>query len=447
MKQLENISKLTGRYYCFCIVVRINQIQVAPGINVGNDERNENTVENLIEYREAIRKAIPDARITIAFSHDALTDESPNFVAIREKAREYYLKYGDDITYMLGAYFSGAYSPRSEIKSHVDDAIRLLKAFLGKDYLPKSIVGGFIPSDVIEHIASLGIHTVQGVIFSQYAIDNQDGDGSMCYPYYPSREHFCKPAQGSSDFIDAVVFDGWTVDFICASRVGLEQGKYNSRMGCGPIETVGAYGKELGVEIMVRSAAQMLEESYALNGNFGYSCAIWELCLIHKNMNCHMNGMDGETVKDFFEKLKKAFPDISVIPFGELGEKFRNAYKDNDELCYVFRHKGIGVGGSDADVQIEWYMNSLFRLAVRTDLTTNERRVIDFTDYTKSACEPPDSNYHEGIIHRNWSLLGDINQKGLRNQDTPVPVEELSEEQKKLVLRAENKFGIKILGR
>ena len=38
---------IQGRYFCFTIVVRINQIEVAPGINLGVDERSENTVENL----------------------------------------------------------------------------------------------------------------------------------------------------------------------------------------------------------------------------------------------------------------------------------------------------------------------------------------------------------------------------------------------------------------
>ncbi len=45
---------MQGRYFCFTIVVRVNQIEVAPGINVGVDERRENTVENLVKYRTAI---------------------------------------------------------------------------------------------------------------------------------------------------------------------------------------------------------------------------------------------------------------------------------------------------------------------------------------------------------------------------------------------------------
>ena len=90
-------------------------------------------------------------------------------------------------------------------------------------------------------------------------------------------------------------------------------------------------------------------------------------------------------------------------------------------------------------------MNSLFRLAIKTDLKTGEQRVIDFTDYTKPAFEPPDSNYREGVVFRNWSLLGDINQKGLREQDKPIPLEELNAHQKELINLAEKKFNLKIL--
>ena len=434
---------LTGRYFCFCIVVRVNQIEVAPGVNIGHDERRENTVENLIAYREAIRAADPDARITIAFSHEALTDPSENFAALRKKAKEYHLLYGDDITYMLGAYFSGAYSRRREINAHVDAALELLRGFMGKDYLPGAIVGGFVPAGVMEHIADLGIHTVQGIIFSQYSIDCQDGDGSPCYPYFPSKEHFCKPAQSEEDFIDVVVFDGWTVDFINATVPGIANG-CNSRMGCGPLETYLPFGRETGEEIILKTAGQMFEESYALNGNFGFAAAIWELCLIQKN-GIHGLEIDGGDITDLFREMKRRFPGVKLVSYGELGEAFRKAHKNNDDLCYVFKHKGIGIGGSDRNTQIEWFMNARFRMALRTDLSTGERRVIDFTDYTKPASEPPDSNYREGIVNRNWSLLGDLNQKGLRPQDTPVSPEELTARQKDLISAAEKQFGIRIL--
>ena len=46
----------------------------------------------------------------------------------------------------------------------------------------------------------------------QHNIDGGGADGSPSYPFYPSTEHFCKPAQGKSDFIDCVNLDGWTMD-------------------------------------------------------------------------------------------------------------------------------------------------------------------------------------------------------------------------------------------
>lgn len=61
---------------------------------------------------------------------------------------------------------------------------------------------------------------MQGNIWSQYAIDGQDGDGSIIYPYYPSKEHFCKPAQNDNDFIDCINLDGWTVDFVAGRMQG-----------------------------------------------------------------------------------------------------------------------------------------------------------------------------------------------------------------------------------
>ena len=70
----------------------------------------------------------------------------------------------------------------------------------------------------------------------QHNIDGGGADGSPSYPFYPSTEHFCKPAQGKSDFIDCVNLDGWTMDFICARRSG-QTGHgidgYNSRRGVG----------------------------------------------------------------------------------------------------------------------------------------------------------------------------------------------------------------------
>ena len=431
-------KKLTGRYYCFTIVVRLNQIEVAPNVYLGFDERAENTPENLKKYREAIAKAIPEAKITIAFSHSALIDQSAQYQELRRLAKGYAEKYGDDITYVVGGYFVGAYCPRKEAKKHIDEALLLLEKMMGKGYKPRSIIGGFLPAEILQHLAERDIHVAQGNIFSQYYVDNQDGDGSICYPYYPSKEHFCKPAQGEEDFIDCVNFDGWTVDFLCATYCGGNEEGYNSRMGCGPIETLRPYGEEKGIQIMLNTVDQMLGDNYARNGDFGLAASIWELCLMEKNGSHAMN-IDGETVYTFFEKLHEKYPDIQVITLGELGEKFRSTYKNNKGLHYHFIHRGTGVGGSPSDQQITWYMNEKFRMALKKDLQTNEEKVIDFTDYTQHYCEPEDSDYVKGESNRSWSLLGEINQKNLRPQDKPIPFEKLSERQKELFFSLEKR--------
>lgn len=435
---------MKGRYFCFTIVIRVNQIEVAPGVNLGVDERRENTLENLIKYRESIFRADPSARVTFALSDAALRDESENFRNIRAQLREYYEKFGDDVTYMLGAFFSAAYEKRAQICANVHSALCLLKDFMGPEYRPQAIVGGFVASDVIRYIAEVEhIHVVQGNIFSQYAVDNQDGDGSICYPYYPSKEHFCKPAQGDEDFIDCVNLDGWTVDFINATYCGVTKEGYNSRMGCGPIETLRPFGVEKGIEIMLVSADQMLGENFGRNNGFGYATAIWELCLKQRDGHHQMN-IDETTVTAFLSALKKKYPDLKIVPFGEVGESFRKEHPDNRQLHYEFVHQGIGFGGSLENVRLYWYMNKYFRLCIREDIQRGTKKVIDFTDYTKQAAEPEDSDYRIGKIQRNWSLLGDINQKGLREQDKPIDFVRLSEAQKELIGRAEKEFGFTV---
>ena len=107
--------------------------------------------------------------------------------------------------------------------------------------------------------------------------------------------------------------------------------------------------------------------------------------------------------------------------------------------------RGIGVDDSAADREIRWYMNGKFRLAILRDLNTGEEKVVDFTDYTKRCAEPADADYRKGVVHRNWSILGDINQKRTRPQDAPVAVEELTARQKRLIAEFERRTGRPIL--
>ena len=280
-------------------------------------------------------------------------------------------------------------------------------------------MAGFLSAKNQEYLATKeGIHVCQGNIWSQYAIDNQDGDGSVCYPYYPSKEHFCKPAQGKEDFIDCVNLDGWTMDFLAARREGLSYDEgFNSRMGVGPIETFGWFGYETGLKEMMHTTAIHYDKGFKLNG-FAWVTNCWELSL----------KFDYQGLTSWLSEINKRWPDVKFITQGEFGLIWRAENKNND-FNYRFNETGSGIGGSDADKEINWYMNKKFRLAILKDLNTKEEKIIDFTRYDIKAEEP------ESGSTRNWTLFGDINQKQTRDQDKPIPISKLSKEQKAIIMQ------------
>ena len=275
-------------------------------------------------------------------------------------------------------------------------------------FRPKSVLAGFMAAENQQYLAEKeGIHVCQGNIWSQFSIDNQDGDGAVSYPFYPSKEHFCKPAQGKDDFIDCVNLDGWTMDFLAARRDGFADG-FNSRMGVGPIETLHAYGKLVGLTQMMHTTAVHYDRGFELNG-FAWVTNCWELSL----------PIDVSGLKDWLNEIKRNWPDVKFITQGEFGLLWREHYKDNS-FNYRFEQKGSGIGGSDYNLKISWFMNKDFRLAITKDWQRNGREnVIDFTNYTQKAEEPAN-------MTRKWSLLGEINQKQSRPQDKPKPINELS---------------------
>ena len=149
-------------------------------------------------------------------------------------------------------------------------------------YVLVSIVAGFLAAENLHYLADAeGIHHVcQGTIGSQYGIDNGDRDGSISYRYYPSREHGCKLVQGGGDFLDCVNLAGWTCDFLCARRCGVDGG-FNSRLGVGPIESYRNLGVETGMAEVMAVTANHFDDGFA-NG-FGWVAHCWEIGLV-KNL-------------------------------------------------------------------------------------------------------------------------------------------------------------------
>ena len=397
-----------GRYLTHVSVVRVNQIEVTPTRNIGEDEAADNRPERIRSRRDAFARGCPDGKMTWAISWLALHDDRKEYQEARKLLASYHHHYGDEITFIPGGYFAPMYDTREHIRQTIHDALGLVSNMVGGGYRPQCLVAGFMDAENQRLLASdEGIHVCQGEIWSQHGIDNGDGDGGICYPYYPSREHYLKPAQGPADFIDCVCLDGWTCDFLTARREGF-QGGFNSRLGVGPIETVGNLGTAVGRKEMLDTTAMHFDRGHALNG-FGWVTSIWETSIGHD-----------EDLTWWLQAVRERWPDTQVMTEGAFGLAFRGHVPSNANLNYRFDERGTGAPGSEKELEIEWFMNREFRLALLHNWETNSpSQVIDFTRYDLPAREPQ-------TLQREWSLMNVLNQKGTRPQDKPARIGQLS---------------------
>ncbi len=346
--------------------------------------------------------------MTWAISWLALNDTRQQYKEARQLLASYHDKYGDEVTFIPGGYFAPMFDTRENNRVTIHKALQMVSAMVGNGYRPKCLVAGFLDAKNQDYLArDEGIHVCQGQIWSQHGIDNGDGDGGICYPYYPSTEHYLKPAQGKADFIDSVCLDGWTCDFLAARRNGFEGG-FNSRMGVGPIETVGNLGPAVGRKEMMDTTAMHFDTGHALNG-FGWVTGIWEVSVGHD-----------EDLAYWLQAVRERWPDTSVLTEGDFGMKWREHNSTNAKLNYRFDAKGTGAPGSEKDLEIKWFMNKEFRLAtLRNWVAGTPASVIDFTRYDLPAQEPQ-------ALQREWSLMNVLNQKGTRPQDKPLSLAQLS---------------------
>ena len=425
---------LGNRFLTFNAVVRVNQIEVGRDRDEGNDERDDHAPEIVEAYRAAFEEGMPGGRMTWAMSWRALGDETEQYRTIRRLIRGYADRYGDDVTFIPGGYFANAYNTREQVNRDLHEGLVRVEKMMGAGYRPKSVIAGFLAAENQRFLAeNEGIHVVQGNIWSQYAIDNQDGEGSLCYPYYSSREHFNKPAQGPADFIDIANLDGWTMDFLAARRPG-GAGGFNSRLGVGPIETIGTYDRETALREMIETTAIHFDDGFKRNG-FAWTTVAWEVCIVRQAgfrddapSRAWRDSRNLDGMIRWLLAIRSRWPDAKSVTLGEFGEAWRREHRDNSTIDYRFAQRGTGIGGSDADKEIRWFMNRDFRLALLRDLATDRENVIDWTPYSDPAKEP------EGMP-RNWSLWGRINQKGLRPQDAPVPFDRLPAADRETIVR------------
>jgi hypothetical protein len=408
-------SALRGRFITHVSVVRVNQIEVTPTRNIGEDEAADNRPERIRSRREAFARCCPGGKMTWAISWLALKDTRQEYKDARRLLASYHDQYGDEITFIPGGYFAPMFDTREHNRQTIAAALKLISAMVGNRYRPECVVAGFLDAENQWHLANdEGIHVCQGQIWSQHSIDNGDGDGGICYPYYPSREHYLRPAQSAADFIDCVCLDGWTCDFLTARRNGFDGG-FNSRMGVGPIETVGNLGVEEGRREMMATTAMHFDRGHALNG-FGWVTGIWEVSVGHD-----------EDLAWWLQAVRERWPDMQVMTEGAFGLEWRKHTPSNAGLDYRFDAKGTGAPGSEKELEIAWRMNREFRLGLLRNWETDSPwMAIDFTRYDLPAQEPQ-------TLEREWSLMNVLNQKGTRPQDKPMRLEQLSSEDQRRI--------------
>jgi hypothetical protein len=411
-------APMHGRYVTLSTIVRKYQVETTPGdySKQYEDETSLHDAAAIREFAETIRRSIPNARITWAFSWLALTDESPRYLEIRAVVKNYHHQFGDDVSYCPGGYSAPRWSRREEINKELANAFGHMDRWMG-GYRPGSIVAGNLPVECIRFARrTLGVKVVQGQEWSQYNAGNADSDGSICYPYYPSSEHFLKPAQGDSDFVDCINLDGWTVDFVAGHYPGGKQKNgihINSRLGLGPIETLHNYGREIGLaELKATSSTHLSEEN--LNRNpFAWITTNYEISEVVRGRKRRAGLPE---FGEWLAWLRATWPDLQCLTLTEFGARVRANYPNNERLKYIFRQQGSGIGGSFKGEEVTWFMNQAFRLAVFRE--QGATYVIDYTDYRPTYSEP------KKVGEQNWSLWGEINQKALRPQDQPLTIAE-----------------------
>ena len=432
----SGLQLLGNRFFTLSTVVRVNQIETSRDVSNGEDESSIHGPEEARAFREAVEKGWPGARITWAFSWLALKDQRSNYLELKELVVSYHKQYGDEITFIPGGYFANMYNTREQVNRDLHDGLQMVSEMVGGGYRPQSVVAGFLSAENLRFLAEEeGIKVCQGNIWSQYAIDNGDGEGSLSYPYYPSLEHFCKPAQGKDDFIDCVNLDGWTMDFLSAKYPGGREidGQWcGSRQGVGPIETVIRLGTEQGTKEMLACTATHFDKGFELN-DFAWVTCIWEMSLVEARKIYGYkgrNGLDGMVI--WLSEMRRRWPEAQCITQGEFGMLWREQYKSNDQINYRFVQRGSGVCGSDPDLEIKWFMNKDFRLAFERNWKENTPgKVIDFTRYDLKAQEPADPE--PGKHSRNWSLMNRLNQKGVRPQDVPIPIGQFNAAEQEMI--------------
>jgi hypothetical protein len=434
---------LKGRYLAFMSAVRLFPYECTRSRSHGWGMEDKICTPALaLKARTALAEGFPGARMTWAWSWGALNAQSANYVELRALMAQFHKQYGDEITYWPGVYFEDKFNTIEQSKKDLHEGLALASQMVGDGYRPKSVIAGIMSTEVMKFLAeNEGIHVVQGQIWSQFNVDGQGGDGGIIYPYYPSRNHYLKPAQGSredADFLDVVNVDGWSVDFFAARNNGS-----GSRDGVGPLETHGGYGlgNEYGMkELMHVTDVHFNDEAIKRNG-FGFIPVVWELVVFE--------WVNKSYLVNWLSAIRAKYPDIQVLTLGEFGELWRQHNPDNSRINLQFVERGNGEMPSPeegkkinpiykyrADLfcpeqEIRWYFNRDFRFATIQNWKDNgPKLVLDYTRYNQPYQEPSGN-----VVDTHWDLMDLVNQKQTRAQDRSRAFSSLPPEEQQRILK------------
>lgn len=416
---------LQGRYLVFMTAIRVHPWENTRARSHGTwMEENRHTPEVALKMRSALAESFPGARMTWAWSWHALHDQSPNYVALRALMAEFHEQYGDEITLWQGIYFGDKFNTVEQSKKDLHQGLALVSTMVGNGYRPRSVIAGIMSVEVMKFLAeNEGIHVVQGQIWSQFNVDGQGGDGGIIYPYYPSRDHYLKPAQGTrqdADFLDVVNVDGWSVDFFAARNNG-----GGSRDGVGPLETNGGYGlgEDYGLKEMMHVTDVHFNEHAVQRNGFGFVPDIWELSIF--------SWIKPDYLPNWLKAIRAKYPDTQMLTLGEFGERWRQHHPDNSRIDLEFVERGNGQMPSleeakrinpnyhhradlfRPEMEIRWYFNKDFRFAtIRNWQENGPLQVMDYTRYDQPYREPSGN-----VVDAHWDLMDVVNQKQSRPQD------------------------------
>jgi len=145
------LQLLGNRFFTFNTVVRVNQIETSRNESHEQNESSIHTPKAARAFREAVEEGWPGARMTWSFSWQALNDQRPNYVALRELIVSYHQKYGDEITFLPGGYFANMYNTREQVNQDLQDGLQLVSEMVGSGYRPNSVIAGFLSADNLKY--------------------------------------------------------------------------------------------------------------------------------------------------------------------------------------------------------------------------------------------------------------------------------------------------------